>query len=562
MSALALSWPTDWIGETLVASALLIVAVLILRRPAARLVGPRAAYLLWAVPALRLLLPPIPEASLGPVSFVDLSVLAPQAAEALPLPPAAASAAAFDWAFALGLVWLAGAVLHMAWHVARYRRFIRGVVGAQPPEHVVSGIGVHSADVAGPAAAGIVRRLILLPYDFADRFDPRERRLALAHEVAHHRRGDLIANWVALAVLSLHWFNPLAHIAYRAFRADQELACDATVLGAASESERHAYASAVVKAAWAKSPVAACPMNSAGQLKTRLTMMRTGAIQRPLAGLATVAVIAAAALGATASRTAALPALAPAPAAFGALAALERTIDAAPGPAAADPAPVSAEALAVPAPAATPAEPRPATATPSSAPEGAPALAVTLPPLAAAEVRPEPVTVIPVEPRAAPDLSAVFAARPVAPSTPDAVLPSAEVLKSEAALARKELASLSRGVLGVSNVRAVMVDGRFNAAEPGVAFAGFCGRVLLDGEIEAVPFFVSTTPSRPGHGAKCAGPQSAEDYSRYFEPPRVRRASPAVSRGGCRADTGSCSMRFAGLTSRAMGSELAAGVVR
>ena len=34
---------------------------------------------------------------------------------------------------------------------------------------------------------------------------------------------------VALLVLALNWFNPVAWVAFRAFRADQELACDAAV---------------------------------------------------------------------------------------------------------------------------------------------------------------------------------------------------------------------------------------------------------------------------------------------------------------------------------------------
>ena len=37
-----------------------------------------------------------------------------------------------------------------------------------------------------------------------------DRELAIAHELAHHRGRDLLANMLAQAVLALHWFNPLA----------------------------------------------------------------------------------------------------------------------------------------------------------------------------------------------------------------------------------------------------------------------------------------------------------------------------------------------------------------
>ena len=35
-------------------------------------------------------------------------------------------------------------------------------------------------------------------------------------------------------MLALNWFNPVAWLAFRAFRADQELACDAAVAAAGS----------------------------------------------------------------------------------------------------------------------------------------------------------------------------------------------------------------------------------------------------------------------------------------------------------------------------------------
>ena len=47
-------------GDTLVTTALLVLAVLLVRKPFARQFGPRLTYALWLVPALRLVLPPLP----------------------------------------------------------------------------------------------------------------------------------------------------------------------------------------------------------------------------------------------------------------------------------------------------------------------------------------------------------------------------------------------------------------------------------------------------------------------------------------------------------------------
>ena len=89
---------------------------------------------------------------------------------------------------------------------------------------------IETDAATGPLAFGVLAHYVAFPRDFAERYDAAERELALAHELGHHARGDLLANWAALVVLALHWFNPLAWRAFRAFRADQEMANDARVL--------------------------------------------------------------------------------------------------------------------------------------------------------------------------------------------------------------------------------------------------------------------------------------------------------------------------------------------
>src|SRR3546814_11412734 len=61
--------------------------------------------------------------------------------------------------------------------------------------------------------------------------------LAIDHELAHHRHGDLWANAAALVLLAAQWFNPFAWRAIRAFRFDQEAACDARVLNMVDREE-------------------------------------------------------------------------------------------------------------------------------------------------------------------------------------------------------------------------------------------------------------------------------------------------------------------------------------
>jgi len=48
---------SSWLYETLLATSILVVIILLIRKPVARYFGPAAAYLLWIAPVLRLVLP-------------------------------------------------------------------------------------------------------------------------------------------------------------------------------------------------------------------------------------------------------------------------------------------------------------------------------------------------------------------------------------------------------------------------------------------------------------------------------------------------------------------------
>ncbi len=302
-----------WIVQTLIASGLLMALVMAVRGPVMRMFGAKIAYALWLLPALRMVLPPLPghhtlmipvaslkphEATLGladpataaamvatpalphpaPELVVQYAPMDPppvelHAAGPLPLPPAP-PAHAIDWAMVLLAIWLVGAVVVFVTQLVRYRLFLNRALKGSVPLARECGIDVLISDtISGPIAAGIFKRRILLPGNFVSRYSSEERRLALRHEAAHHDRWDIPANLLALAVTALHWWNPLAHRAYRAFRADQELACDATVLRDATATERHSYGSAMLKSASGRMPAMACALSHKEQLKKRILMM-------------------------------------------------------------------------------------------------------------------------------------------------------------------------------------------------------------------------------------------------------------------------------------------------
>ncbi len=296
-----------WLGDAVVASAMLMLVVLAVRRPVTRAFGPGAAYALWLLPALRMVLPPLPA---GWLPGEAQMVFDPPRMVGITNVPAAplSHSAGIDWLLPLVGLWAAGALLYFAWQLLSHHLFLQRSLAGSVLVTRAAGIEVRQCpEVAGPMATGVLRRRILLPGDFTDRFTPEERRLALAHETAHHCRGDLAANLAGLALLSLHWWNPLAHLAFRAFRDDQEAACDATVLGAETAERRHAYGSAILKSASCRVPGAACALNHAGTMKRRILIMIDGRKSRALrlGGVALAAALVGAGLVATASTVAA-----------------------------------------------------------------------------------------------------------------------------------------------------------------------------------------------------------------------------------------------------------------
>ena len=304
-----------WAVEALIASTVLMALVLLIRGAVRRQFGAQIAYSLWTLPLLRLLLPPLPaawrEAAATPISRAGETITV------LVIDPAGTAAVAPVAAFpSLGLVlaalWAAGAAAFLAWHLTRHSLFCRRMLGSAEAIDAVGSIRVIATDAApGPLAFGLVRRYVAFPRDFAERYDADERDLALAHELGHHQRGDLAANWAALAVLALHWFNPVAWRAFRAFRADQELANDARVLAGRSAIDRHSYACAIVKAAHGGVVSAACHLHTINDLKGRLKMLTTSRTSRRrlVAGGTIVSALVVAGLGLTASGTSAASAI-------------------------------------------------------------------------------------------------------------------------------------------------------------------------------------------------------------------------------------------------------------
>ena len=280
------------------AGAAAILAVLALRGPARTQLGAGLAYALWLiVPAAML-------ASLFPARtvFVPAPVVTPDpvidltqafiATSAMPHPPV--GDATLSMAQILLGVWLAGVAVSLILLAIGQRRALArfGRITADAGD---AGLARAANPSVGPALVGVVRPRVVVPNDFEARFEANERAMILAHERTHLALGHASINGLTALLKALNWFNPLVHVAERYTRVDQELACDAAVVGR-FPGARQTYAQALLKTQLAYMPLPlGCdwPVRSASLLEKRIQMLvqqKPGRVQL-LGGAAIIAAL-------------------------------------------------------------------------------------------------------------------------------------------------------------------------------------------------------------------------------------------------------------------------------
>jgi len=302
---------TDWLLGTLLATSGLIVLVLLIREPVRRHFGARVAYGLWLLPVARLLMPTITHTVERPVTMtvsprlmISQVSVEPMLLSNVAPPEASLIDQMGGWPTILVVLWIGVALGLFAARMNAFRRERSAILaGASQLGRIGSIRLVRSSEVSGPLAFGIFDRVIAVPAEFERLYDDYERRLALEHELAHHRSGDLIVNLFAFVLLCLQWFNPLAWVAHAAFRFDQEAACDARVLDKVNGHDRADYGRAIAKAASGRALLFASALDRRNTLHRRLkSMLSNPTAGRRLTGRLMVVLAVAVALPLTATR--------------------------------------------------------------------------------------------------------------------------------------------------------------------------------------------------------------------------------------------------------------------
>ncbi|KKO45965.1 hypothetical protein WG68_08150 [Arsukibacterium ikkense] len=232
----------SWLWQSSLLLAVLSGLLLLAHPLLLKWLGARSCYSLWLALPVAVFLPLLPAinvaASLNVAAVDTMLVTAGKLQQQLDM---SSDLSGLNW------LWLTGAVLLACWCLLSVIQLKRQLNHCRQQKRGKLCYYI-SRTQQGPAIFGLLRPQLILPANFRQRFSRQQRSLILQHELRHWQRGDLHANLLAITLLCLFWFHPLLWLAYRRYRADQELACDADVLQQQPVSTQFCYANALLAA--------------------------------------------------------------------------------------------------------------------------------------------------------------------------------------------------------------------------------------------------------------------------------------------------------------------------
>lgn len=156
------------------------------------------------------------------------------------------------WMTLMGIIWLTGSCLFLFYCMVSYWRLKRKLTCSICMED-----NIYLADyIDTPFVLGVWKPRIYLPSDLQSREMP----YVIAHEQVHIRRKDYLIKILAFMIVSIHWFNPLAWIAFFYMGKDMELSCDEMVLKQFGMDCRNEYASVLLELTTGKKQLFGTPL--------------------------------------------------------------------------------------------------------------------------------------------------------------------------------------------------------------------------------------------------------------------------------------------------------------
>lgn len=146
----------------------------------------------------------------------------------------------------ISYLWIVIALLMSIWFIYIYLSMSRKLKDAVMMHQDFTKRRIYiSSKIHSPILVGLIKPRIILPKEL----DLSEEMLQhiIEHELVHIKRFDYLIKPIALAILCIHWFNPLVWFSYFLAMKDMELACDEAVLSKHGFNHQSDYAKTLLK---------------------------------------------------------------------------------------------------------------------------------------------------------------------------------------------------------------------------------------------------------------------------------------------------------------------------
>ena len=272
--------------EIFIYSSALILAVFAIKNVTQKKISAKFVHLLWLVVLVRLIMPvtldspihvniPQPAAIVAPkavppiydtssgnitASILENSLSSPNsdiAAKSNVLPTALPTVDLYLIAL---LTWAAGAFIFMTVSFVRIVSFKRKLKqlymtddykaqleAAKKEIDIKQEIRIALSEHTDiPFVYGAIKPVIVIPKHFKGTMPDTKLSYIILHELCHVKRYDILINFVWLFARAIHWFNPLAHIAYKSYLDSADRACDEMVSHNMHYDEKCEYSQSLI----------------------------------------------------------------------------------------------------------------------------------------------------------------------------------------------------------------------------------------------------------------------------------------------------------------------------
>ncbi|MCX4328225.1 MAG: M56 family metallopeptidase [Lachnospiraceae bacterium] len=210
------------------------------------------SYILWVIPAIRLLMPVtftgiwglVPDKTMAGHQKIlnrTVPVITEDIIKVNRTSRVSAVHGIFYW---IAFIWLAGFIFLLCCGIVSYIKLLHKLQVSVNLEE-----NIYLADFI---PAGFVMGIFNPRIYISSRLQGEEQKYIILHEKIHIKRHDYIFMLIAYILLCIHWFNPVVWLGFSKFVQDMEMSCDERVIKEAGIKHRKNYAGIVIQMAGRK----------------------------------------------------------------------------------------------------------------------------------------------------------------------------------------------------------------------------------------------------------------------------------------------------------------------